>query len=733
MHHLIVSREFPPASYAQGGIGTYAAHMARLLAEAGETVHVIGERWSGAPDARQVLCDNRLIVHRVPLNAPLPGPEEATDRRILRAMLGSSFPAQTFSWQVARFAESLIQDVPIDCIEGQDYEAPLYYFLLRRALGLGPERKPPCFVHLHSPTQVICHFNDWDIGRPDHLTAKRLEDYVIHAADAALCPSRYLARQVERHYGLGEGSVEQIPLPRGDTPFIERTAATWASGTICYVGRMEPRKGVFEWIDAAVRMARERPGLQFELIGADTSPANAWPGSVRAALLDRVPRDLRSVISFVDAMPRQELRHRLARARIAVVPSRWENYPNTCVEAMATGLPVLATPHGGMIEMVQDGLNGWVAADASVDALAATLRCALEAAPERLAEMGQRAAADIRRLCDNASTVERHQAFRARVASMGAIRSTKVPTQRSSTVLFGRGTDSPAIGHARADAGTGLSVLVEMASPGEADDVIADLRAQTQVPTAVVIDAPGFSEAEYQDVERRLAEARIPIASRHADQRREGLQRALTVPSRGVAIRPSGCRFASRFLEVGNAVLARHQDVGIVSHWYRSGSGPDRDRVPQIPARPYQWVLDDLSPCAVFRTSAALSAGPTPPSGGRILASDLALAILCDGWEGMTVPEFLSSRERSRTFQEHAIEHAASAQFRNLVRDRWPSAEARDSEDVLAIVRGVLMPLNNVHSLGGVLRLPLADQLRIARRALEKPGVVLAWLKLRKR
>ena len=65
MIHLIISREYPPSSYPQGGIGTYVAHIARLLAEQGEMVHVIGEQWEGAPKAREEQVEGRLLVHRV--------------------------------------------------------------------------------------------------------------------------------------------------------------------------------------------------------------------------------------------------------------------------------------------------------------------------------------------------------------------------------------------------------------------------------------------------------------------------------------------------------------------------------------------------------------------------------------------------------------------------------------------------------------------------------------------
>jgi len=68
MKHLIISREYPPAPYPPGGIGTYVANIARLMADQGETVHLIAQRWEGAPNAREVAHDGRLIIHRIGQN-----------------------------------------------------------------------------------------------------------------------------------------------------------------------------------------------------------------------------------------------------------------------------------------------------------------------------------------------------------------------------------------------------------------------------------------------------------------------------------------------------------------------------------------------------------------------------------------------------------------------------------------------------------------------------------------
>jgi glycosyltransferase involved in cell wall biosynthesis len=429
MTHLLISREYPPCTYPMGGIGTYVRHIARLLAERGETVHVIAERWQGAPRAREVLCEGRLVIHRVWTARPLDGsltPHEDAD--VLEAMAASPFPAQAFGWQAAQLAERLIEREQIDIIEAQDYEAPLYYFLARRARGLGPSLRPPCFVHLHTTYEQVCVANGWSVDTPHARLVRDHEDGAIRGADALLAPSRFLAQQVETQFALVPGSIATIPYPIGDVPMLERTSDTWKAGTICFVGRYEVRKGLFEWVPAAIQAASKWPGLRFEFIGADTAIAGDGAStSVRATLESSVPTSVRQAFAFRDAVPQSQLWDRLRGARLAVVPSRWENFPNTCVEAMCSGLPVLATPNGGMVEMIEDGVTGWIAASNSADDLARALERALILPAQDLAAMGRRASRAIRAMCDNARTVERQLEFRRGLVKVGASHSCRLP------------------------------------------------------------------------------------------------------------------------------------------------------------------------------------------------------------------------------------------------------------------------------------------------------------------
>jgi glycogen(starch) synthase len=244
MKHLILSREYPPAPYPPGGIGTYVRHVCRLLAESGEEVHVIAQRWREAPVAVEELCGGRLVVHRVAADDRTePRAEASAVAEEREGLLASPFPER---WFVACRAAG--------GATGRNgghrhlRSAGLGGAALRLPTPPGARAWPPPDTTLrsplHSPTEFIFLHNGWDLRRKDYLPMKRLEDYTIAAADAHLTPSRFLARQCEERYGLEADSITVLPYPLGDTPVVERPEATWSEGTICYVGRLEPRKGV---------------------------------------------------------------------------------------------------------------------------------------------------------------------------------------------------------------------------------------------------------------------------------------------------------------------------------------------------------------------------------------------------------------------------------------------------------------------------------------------------------
>jgi glycosyltransferase involved in cell wall biosynthesis len=85
----------------------------------------------------------------------------------------------------------------------------------------------------------------------------------------------------------------------------------------------------------------------------------------------------------------------LSRWDVFVLPSLEEGFPLAALEAMATGLPVVASSVGGVPELVVDGKTGWLVPPGDVEALAARLHLLLSN-PEQRLSMGAAAAVRVR-------------------------------------------------------------------------------------------------------------------------------------------------------------------------------------------------------------------------------------------------------------------------------------------------------------------------------------------------
>jgi glycosyltransferase involved in cell wall biosynthesis len=600
-----------------------------LSARPSETVHVIGQLWEGAEREIETHAEGRLVIHRVPYQdwSARAGrrPHPAMTGTVPRALFASDLPGQAFSWQASMLAERLVQEGAIDVIEAEDYEAPLYFFLLRRALGLGPEREPPCFIHLHSPTQLIARHNGRDIGLPEVVAAKRLEDYCIAAADALLCPSAYLARQAEVEYGLPAGSVHVIPLPAGDTPELARDDSVWSTGSLVYLGRLERRKGVVEWLEAAIRLARERPDLHFDFVGANVLDATRSSG---AAVIERlVPADVRRRFRFHGHRDRAGMLEILRGARIAVVPSRWENFPNSCVETMSSGLPVLATRAGGMVEMIEDGVSGWLTSSSGVEALEAGLRRALGTSPTRLAEMGVEAARRIREVCDNERTTDRHVGFRESVFERGAGRSLKIPVNLP---WAGSPLGEPRSSPTAEPEGEGVAVVTTHSARNEA---VARIREKGTRPLAYVF----MTDADRLDPD-----------------------------------------FARRC----NDIFRRCPEVGLIGTWTRD----PEPRTPPCPAFPYQWLANDVSGPFAVRAAAFEDAGGFGADlAGGLEVWDLVNAVMASGRVAVNVPQILSHRVPVEEVAPSLYATMDSSARRRLL-SRFPELVARDATDLVLML-----------------------------------------------
>jgi colanic acid/amylovoran biosynthesis glycosyltransferase len=161
------------------------------------------------------------------------------------------------------------------------------------------------------------------------------------------------------------------------------------------VGRMVEKKGFDDALRAFASLRREHafPNATLTLIG---------DGELRDYLQNfATSLNLGSVVKFTGLLPHAEVARELGQAHVFVLPSKtaasgdMEGIPVALMEAMAQGLPVLATRHSGTPELVEHDVSGLICNEGDWRALSANMK-AIASAPERWAAMGQAGASRVR-------------------------------------------------------------------------------------------------------------------------------------------------------------------------------------------------------------------------------------------------------------------------------------------------------------------------------------------------
>lgn len=327
MKILLLSSEVVPER--AGGIATYTATIAPALAARGHDVHVL----SCAPehDGRDDL-EGGVWWHR----RRLIGGDRATTTDSYRQTKTRVATAVSCRTALARL------ETAFDLIESPEW--------LAESLLIGYSSRTPIVVHLHTPLHVLFSYDVRRFHR-DLRMADRLERHAVRRARAITSAS---SLAVERFRSDGwlraRPSIIRLPIDLDEWP----AAAGASTPNVLVVGRLEPRKSPEVVVEAAA-MLGDVPGLEVTFVGRSRGFRDRMPyGEWVAALAERkgVP------VRFVPQITHAQMRERYASARVVAVPSHFESFSVSALEAMASSRPVVYTSGVGAREVLGLGDAG---------------------------------------------------------------------------------------------------------------------------------------------------------------------------------------------------------------------------------------------------------------------------------------------------------------------------------------------------------------------------------------
>lgn len=362
---VFLSQNYPPEH--SGGGARYTHDIARAIASLGHTVHVLTQ---GA-DFNRVDLDDGVWVHRIV-------PKDQGSRCL---PTGELIPARIWNYSATMLEEiyRIGRFRRVDVVEGVGWDAECIATVLDG--------------HFPSATNIITSLHHWletheelrndksfmeSFGNP--LLAA--EKYIFWHSPGIVAASKAISRSIEERYDVTfapdrighfpHGMLDMSLLPQ-QMPKGLKDATSEPRLAVLFVGRLELRKGIDVLLDAVPTLTKLHPNVEFWIAGDDTLEIGEGITAKQKFLSANVRSAIRDRVKFLGRVDEDELHWLYANCDILVAPSRFESFGLIFLEAMMFGKPSVGCRAGGMPEVLEDSVSGFLAEPGDVTTLAAAL------------------------------------------------------------------------------------------------------------------------------------------------------------------------------------------------------------------------------------------------------------------------------------------------------------------------------------------------------------------------
>jgi starch synthase len=340
---MILSTEYTPE--VSGGVGTYVLELSKGLANAGCQVCVLAFN----PGKPKTLQKPNLTVY---LLTPSTGSFSQAEKH---SMAGSIL---AFTGDLTRQGRAVIEKdgwVPdiIQCYSWLTFQA---------AQELGQKFGIPVLSVIQYVSEPL---EKWWGQAPDREIIRQ-EELLFRDGKMFITVSRSMRKIIQDTYGVPDDRIRVVyngmdPQlfinPTSKSEVIHRLRQTVARPNekiVIFAGRLNPHKGISALLDSASRVVAKYPGVRYLLVGEPDSREFAMKIQ---HMLDQ-HQGLRDKITLLGKVPRNRLAALYQIADLALVPSVYEPFGYASIEAMAAGVPVIATKVGGLGEIISHRRTG---------------------------------------------------------------------------------------------------------------------------------------------------------------------------------------------------------------------------------------------------------------------------------------------------------------------------------------------------------------------------------------
>lgn len=336
MNIAFITTEYTTEAGFDGGLANYLRNTCGALARRGHNIYVIV-----ASDKNEVIRDGEVSVVRVVTRSKL----VRVVGRIFGARVSDVVKWLVQSWRLSRRLNLLCGEEGIDIAQYSSYTAT----------GFFRDSAIPSLVRISSYQPALDKVNGLEVG----LFRKfqyRLELIAMKRADGVFGPSYLIAGAVER---VLKKSVEIVESPVEMS--MEGNASIYSdllSGKkyLLFFGSLSILKGVKEIADILPELLSKYPDLRFVFVGKNF----LYRGKPMMDYVWKMAGGYRGRCIYVGSVRKEFLAPIIDHAEALVLPSRIDNFPNTCLEGMVRGKIVIGTKGSSFEQIIEDGQNGYL-------------------------------------------------------------------------------------------------------------------------------------------------------------------------------------------------------------------------------------------------------------------------------------------------------------------------------------------------------------------------------------
>jgi len=356
-----VSREYPPQS--MGGIGRFTSDLAIGCARIGHEVHVITH---SQDQMHTVDFEDGVWMHRLPGMAPKTEP--LTSMQLSCNYLHCA--------NVYHELEHIHNNRGLDLVS-----APIW---LCEGVIASLDDRWPTVLSLVTTLKTIQGMGGTTGDNVHTNQMIALEKATMQSSGYIHAVSRAMGKKCRDEAGSHSAMEFMVPLGTNDVrDQYQRLRPQDGKVSILFVGRLEPRKGVDVLLDAVYQVLPEFANAELVLAGRDNTPGGMENYESRWKKHLALNPQHNGRVTFTGEISEDDLQQHYADCDVLVLPSRYESFGLVLTEAMMHGKPVIAASAGGMVEIVEPEVNGYLFETDNANSLADALRKLLSSAERR--------------------------------------------------------------------------------------------------------------------------------------------------------------------------------------------------------------------------------------------------------------------------------------------------------------------------------------------------------------